>query len=517
MNIDKDFTSVIKAGYHPEGLSLIIGSAMLDGEAIPDTQLSIALKTFNRHGLIAGATGTGKTKTVQVLSERLSEQGVPVLVMDLKGDLSGLGEPGIEKPFITERQEKIGVKYVPRAYPVELLSLSGSEGVPLRVSIAELGPLVFSKMLGLNNTQASVMAVLFQYCSDKQLPLIDLKDLKQVLNYTSSDGKAEMTKVYGRLAVSSISTILRKVIALEQQGAETIFGEPAFDVKDLCRTNAQGQGVISVLRLSDMQSKPDLFSSYILSLLTQVYNQFPEQGDLDKPTLVLFIDEAHLLFKQGSDALHAKIENIVKLIRSKGVGIFFCTQLPTDIPETILSQLGMKIQHALRAFTAKDRKAIKLTAENYPDSDFYDTSTMLTSLGIGEALITTLNEKGRPTPLAACLLQSPRSRMGVLLQKELRILLNESSLMEKYVTPLDRESAFEVLSKKQATMPAQHEDTKEGVVSYRAAAKQWGIVRFIRDISRNTLVRQITRQIFKQVMTAILVAIGVKKGRKRPR
>lgn len=444
----EDFFEHIEKGYATKGDYINMGAAMLNGEAVTNAFVKIPLKTLNRHGLIAGATGTGKTKTLQVLAENLSEKGIPVMLMDLKGDLSGLAQPSPGHAKIDERHAKIGFPFVASSFPVEILSLSEQDGVKLRATVSEFGPVLLSRILDLSETQSGIVAVVFKYCDDQKMPLLDLKDFKKVLQYATGAGKSEFTKEYGRISTSSTGTILRKIIELEQQGAELFFGEKSFDVNDLTRIDEQGRGYINILRLTDIQDRPKLFSTFMLSLLAEIYDTFPEQGDSDKPELILFIDEAHLIFKEASKALLDQIESIVKLIRSKGIGLYFVTQNPTDVPNDVLSQLGLKVQHALRAFTARDRKAIKLTAENYPESEFYDTKEVLTSLGIGEALISALDEKGRPTPLAATLLRAPMSRMDVLTDKELKEVNDRSSLVKKYGEVIDRESAYEILNEK---------------------------------------------------------------------
>lgn len=442
------FLTAINAGYTFKGDSIKLGAAMLNGEVIPNAYVNLPLKTLNRHGLIAGATGTGKTKTLQVIAEGLSDASVPVLLMDIKGDLSGVAAAGTLNDNIKHRYELIGGTYEPTAYPVELLSLSQQKGVHLRATTSEFGPILLSKILELNDTQASLVAMIFKFCDDNKLPLLDLKDFKKVLQYISNEGKDEIEKDYGKVSTSSTGTILRKVIALEQQGAAHFFGEKSFEVDDLMRIGDDGRGVLSVLRVNDIQDKPALFSTFMLSLLAELYASLPETGDPDRPKLVMFIDEAHLIFQEASDALLQQIETIIKLIRSKGVGIFFCTQNPMDVPPSVLGQLGLKVQHALRAFTANDRKSIKQTAENYPLSDFYKTEDLLTQIGIGEALVTCLNEKGQPTPLAATMLVSPRSRMDVLTDAEIDALVNKSALVKKYNDDIDSESAYEILTAK---------------------------------------------------------------------
>jgi DNA helicase HerA-like ATPase len=423
---------------------------MLDGETVAESQVKIPLRTMNRHGLIAGATGTGKTKTLQVISEQLSEKGIPVLLMDVKGDLSGIAMPGEAKPFIVERHSRINIPYSVKGFPTEMMSLSRQEGVRLRATVSEFGPVLLSRILDLNDTQEGVLSVIFKYCDDNQLALLDLKDLKKVVQFVTGEGKASIEKDYGKISTSTTGIIMRKILELEQQGADLFFGELSFDIRDLMRVDKNGNGYINIIRLTDIQDKPKLFSTFMLSLLAEVYTQMPEKGDVEKPELVIFIDEAHLIFNQASKALLDQIENIVKLIRSKGIGVFFVTQNPMDIPNGVLAQLGLKIQHALRAFTAIDRKAIKLSAENYPISEYYKTDETITSLGIGEALVTALSEKGIPTPLAATMLRAPESRMDILTPSEITSINSSSTLVLKYGQNIDRESAYEILSRKVA-------------------------------------------------------------------
>jgi DNA helicase HerA-like ATPase len=448
MSRTDDFVNAITEGNTFKGDSITIGSAILDEQTITNTYVKIPLKTMNRHGLIAGATGTGKTKTLQVLAENLSEKGIPVLLMDIKGDLSGLAKPSPGHAKIDERHEKIGLPFNAKSFPVEVMSLSEQNGVRLRATVSEFGPVLLSRILDLSDAQSGVVAVIFKYCDDNKLPLLDLKDFKKVLQYATNEGKKEFQEAYGRISTASTGAILRKVVELEQQGAELFFGEKSFEVEDLTRISDDGRGYINIIRLTDIQDRPKLFSTFMLSLLAEIYETFPEQGDSDRPELIMFIDEAHLIFNEASKALLNQIESIVKLIRSKGIGLYFVTQNPTDVPEAVLSQLGLKIQHALRAFTAKDRKAIKLTAQNYPDTDFYNTADVLTSLGIGEALVSALDEKGRPTPLAATMMRAPMSRMDVLSDSELKSLNSESKLVKKYNQEIDRESAYEMLNEK---------------------------------------------------------------------
>ena len=450
MSDPNKFLEEVKAGYNFKGESVKLGTAMLDGEVVPGADVFLPLKTMNRHGLISGATGTGKTKTLQMISEALSDASVPVLLMDIKGDLSGIAKEGENNNNIVERCEKIGITYSPSGFPVEFLTLSNERGVRLRATVSEFGPVLLSKILGLNDTQSGLLAIIFKYCDDNKLPLLDLKDFIKVLQFTSNEGKAEIEKNYGKIASATTGTILRKVVELQQQGADILFGEKSFEVEDLMRISEDGRGMINVLRVNDLQNKSKVFSTFMLQMLAELYAISPEEGDLDKPKLVLFIDEAHLIFQEASDALMQQIETVVKLIRSKGIGIFFVTQNPMDVPRSVLSQLGMKVQHALRAFTAVDRKVIKQTAENYPETKFYKTDELITQMGIGEALITMLNEKGIPTPLVHVMLVPPRSRMDVLSDSEIRTIVNESKLAAKYNKVVDSESAYEILNAKLA-------------------------------------------------------------------
>jgi len=457
------FIETLSKGYTFKGDYITLGAGMLDGETVTNSFVKVPLKTMNRHGLIAGATGTGKTKTLQVISENLSNQGIPVVLMDIKGDLSGLAQPSPGHPKIDERHEKIGLPFEPSAFPVEIMSLSEQDGVRLRATVSEFGPVLISRILDVSETQEGIIAVIFKYCDDNKLPLLDLKDFKKILQYSTSDGKKEFEAAYGRISTSSTGAILRKIVELEQQGADLFFGEKSFEVEDLVRTTRDGRGYINIIRLTDIQDRPKLFSTFMLSLLAEIYETFPEQGDSDRPELIMFIDEAHLIFNEASKALLNQIESIVKLIRSKGIGLYFVTQNPTDVPEAVLSQLGLKVQHALRAFTAKDRKAIKLTAQNYPDTDYYDTAEVLTSLGIGEALVSALDEKGRPSPLAATMMRAPMSRMDILSSQELNTLYDDSKLVMKYNEEIDRNSAYEMLNEKMKKAEAlrKKEDERE--------------------------------------------------------
>lgn len=457
------FIEELNAKYQPKGEYIVLGKGMLDGEVIPEVDVNIPLKTINRHGLIAGATGTGKTKTLQVFVEQLAHKGIPTLVMDIKGDLSGIAVEGEQNDKINERYAKTQLPYQPQSFPVELMTISAEKGLKLRATVTEFGPVLLSKILGLNETQASIMSIVFKYADDKALPLIDLDDLKKVLQYVTdnAEGKKELADNYGSISPASLGAILRSIVAMEQQGATSFFGEPSFDVEDLLQTRG-GKGVVNVLRVADIQNQPQLFSTFMLSLFAEIYMTFPEEGDSGKPKLVLFIDEAHLIFNEASKALLSQIETMVKLIRSKGVGIYFITQIPGDVPENVLSQLGLKIQHALRGFTAKDRKEIDKAVENYPITEYYDAANLIQNLGIGEAFVTALDEKGIPTPLVHTYLISPESRMDVLTNDEIDDLVNASDLAAKYNKEIDKESAYEILTKRmEQAVAAEQEVEKE--------------------------------------------------------
>ncbi len=507
------FTQTIIDGYTTKGDFILLGSAMLDGVPQKEAQVKLPLKTLNRHGLIAGATGTGKTVTLQIIAENMCAKGIPVLMMDLKGDLSGIAKPGITNPTIEERHAAIGIPFIAGGTSVEFLTLSKENGAKLRATVSEFGPVLFSKVLNLNETQSGIVAIIFKYADDKKLPLVDLKDFKSLLNFIGNEGKEDIQKNYGNVSSASASTILRSVIELESQGADTFFGERSFEVSDLTRVDAYGRGMASIIRLVDIQDKPKLFSTFMLCLLAEAYQTFPEAGDLEKPKLCIFIDEAHLIFKEASQALLDQIESIIKLIRSKGIGIYFCTQNPYDIPDEVLSQLGLKIQHALRAFTEKDRKAIKKTAENYPISEFYKTDELLTSIGIGQALVTVLNEKGIPTPLAATHMRAPMSRIGILTPEEINQIVSASSIATKNNEVLDRESAFELLNTKIKSL--QQDNTEENSTTTTKKKTPKPEKSTIEKISENTMVRQVGRTVFKEVARGLLGVLGIggkKKG-----
>jgi DNA helicase HerA-like ATPase len=477
--------------------SIEFGGIILDEALLPNAKVNLSLKQFNRHGLVAGSTGSGKTKSLQVLAEQLSLQGVPCLLMDIKGDMSGLAMPGQMDTRIEERCKSLRMDFSPSSFPVELLSLSPEvAGLSLRSSIKSLGPLLFSRILELNDVQTGVVTILFEYAKSKSWEIIELNDFQALLRYCQTDaGNQDISAAFGQVSSATLGTIMRRTVELESQSGDYFFGEPEFDILDLLRAHSDGRGIISILRLMDMQTKPFLFSTVILKLISELYTILPEVGDLDKPKLVVFIDEAHILFKNASKPLLNMLDSIVKLIRSKGVGLIFCTQTPKDIPDNILSQLGFKIQHVLRAFTAKDRQAISLSAKNFPESKFYDTESLLTSLAIGQSLVTAIDDKGAPSPLVLCLVRPPQSRMGVLTKEEELALVNQSLLYLKYKDKKVHPCPLPDLS----IIPPQSSDQ-----DFKESKKQ---TNWVEVLSKNTLVRQILRDLFKKMTNVILTML----------
>jgi uncharacterized protein len=444
----------IAAGYAAEGDALVLGSVIVDGVADPAAQVRIPLATVNRHGLVAGATGTGKTKSLQVLAEQLCAAGVPVVMADVKGDLSGLSRPGAPGDRTAQRAADTGDTWAASAFPVEFLSLgTGGTGVPVRASISSFGPILLSKVLGLNQTQESTLGLIFHWADQQGLPLLDIKDLRSVIQFLISDeGKAEL-KALGAVSTTTAGVILRALVNLEADGADTFFGEPELEPDDLLRVDAQGRGVITLMELGSQATRPVLFSTFLMWVLADLFTSLPEVGDLDKPKLVFFFDEAHLLFSDASKAFLEQVEQTVKLIRSKGVGVFFCTQLPTDIPNDVLSQLGARIQHALRAFTPDDQKALTKTVRTYPKTSVYDLESALTSLGTGEAIVTVLSERGAPTPVAWTRMRAPRSLMDTIGPDAIAAAATASPLQAEYGQTVDRDSAYERLAARLAPPP----------------------------------------------------------------
>ena len=448
-------TQEIAAGYATSGAAVELGAVVLDGTADPQARVRIPLAMMNRHGLIAGATGTGKTKTLQGIAEQLSAAGVPVVMADVKGDLSGLTRPGTTNDAITERANDTGDDWAPSNFPVQFLSLGTSgTGVPVRATISGFGPLLLAKVLGLNETQESTLGLIFHWADGKGLPLLDTKDLRAVITYlTSPDGKADLQGI-GGVSPATAGVILRALSNLDAQGGDEFFGEPELSVADLMR-QADGKGVISLLELGNLSDRPALFSTFLMWLLAELFEELPEAGDLAAPKLVFFFDEAHLLFDDASKAFVERIEQTVKLIRSKGVGVFFCTQLPTDLPNAVLSQLGARVQHALRAFTPDDQKALARTVKTYPTTPHYELEKALTSLGTGEAIVTVLGESGAPTPVAWTRLRAPRSLMGAIGDSAVKEAAAASELHGKYAQTVDRESAYERMAQKATPKPAE--------------------------------------------------------------
>ncbi len=453
--MDANVIEAAKAAFPPAANTVTLGAVVHDGHCDPEPLVTIPISMMNRHGLIAGATGTGKTRTLQLIAEQLSAAGVPVFVADIKGDLSGMGAPGDSSDRITARATETGYAWKASPFPVEFLSLTGKHGAQLRATVSSFGPLLLARVLGLNETQSSVLSLVFKYCDDKQLLLLDFSDLRSVLQYLTGDGADEL-KSYGGMSKATVGVLLREMVELEQQGAEAFFGEPEFDINDLMQVERDGRGLISVLELSDVQDKPQLFSTFMLWMLATLYHELPEIGDVDKPKLAFFFDEAHLLFDNSTKALLDQIEQVVRLIRSKGVGVYFVTQSPKDVPATVLGQLGHRVQHALRAFTPDDDKALTAAARTFPKTPFYDVTETLTTLGIGEAFITVLTPKGVPTMPFATRLIPPSSIMGPLPDMDQRIAT--SPQVRKYATALDRESAREKLAARVAAIQPEADD-----------------------------------------------------------
>ncbi|MFJ3909943.1 helicase HerA-like domain-containing protein [Streptomyces vinaceus] len=506
----------IAAGYAFTGPALELGALLWDGACLPDRQIRIPLPMLNRHGLVAGATGTGKTKTLQLIAEQLSAGGVPVFLADIKGDVSGISAPGAPNEKIAQRASEVGQQWEATGFPSEFYSLGGiGAGIPVRATVTSFGPVLMSKVLQLNQTQEQSLGLIFHYADAKGLELIDLKDLRAVVAFLVSDqGKAEL-KGIGGLSTVTAGVILRALTAFEQQGASEFFGEPEFDTSEFLRTAADGRGLVSVLELPAVQDKPQLFSTFLMWLLADLYGDLPEVGDLERPKLVFFFDEAHLLFNGASKAFLESITQTVRLIRSKGIGVFFVTQTPKDVPADVLAQLGNRVQHALRAFTPDDAKALKATVKTFPNSP-YDLEELLTGLGTGEAVITVLSEKGAPTPVAATRLRAPQSLMGPVGAEALDAAVKSSLLYSRYAEPVDRESAYEKISAEQAAAEAAAEEAaaqaeaekqaKEAAKAARSAPKPdpslaqqvvgSGLFRSLARSIGTQLGREISRSIF---------------------
>ncbi|MEO7989370.1 MAG: helicase HerA-like domain-containing protein [Chryseolinea sp.] len=494
----EQFIAAINKSYTINGASIYLGAGILQGEIIADAKVNLPLRMMNRHGLVTGATGSGKTRTLQLIAEQLSAAGVPVFMPDMKGDISGISKEGIVNDKITERATALGIKYTPSGFPTEIYSLSGKLGAQMRATVTEFGPILLSKILELNDTQTGVLNVIFKYSDDKKLPIVDFNDLKKVLNYlTEGPGAAEIKNDYGKISSATSGTILRKIVSLEQQGLNQIFGETSFEVDDLFE-KIDGKGVISLLNVSDVQNQPAVFSTFLLALLAELYQRLPEAGDLDKPKLIFFLDEAHLLFKDAPKAFMDQIEQVIRLIRSKGVGIFFCTQVTQDVPASVLSQLGNRIHHVIRAFTPNDVKALKETVKTFPRSEFYEMEQQFTQLGTGQAFITVLNEKGIPTETVVTHLAPPSSTMGPLDETEYKKLLNASDIYKKYKDAVDPKSAFELLNDRIVQQQEEKVAKEEAEPTPRSTSKKQEKSTFEEVIS-SPVTKQIGRELVRGV------------------
>lgn len=494
--MSQQFIEQVRKSYTTDLPSIYLGAGLLDGNILPDARVNLPLRMMNRHGLITGATGSGKTRTLQLMAEQLSAAGVPVFMPDMKGDISGLAKAATSNKNIEERVAALQMQYTPNGFPVEIFSLSGKLGAQMRATVTEFGPVLLSKILELNETQTGVLNVVFKYADDKNLPIVDFSDLKKVLQYlTEGPGAVEIRNDYGKISSATSGTILRKIASLEQQGIDQIFGETSYDVEDLLQ-RVDGQGVITLLNVSDVQNQPAIFSTFMLALLAELYQKLPEAGDLDKPRLIFFLDEAHLLFKDAPKAFLDQIDQVIRLIRSKGVGVFFCTQLTQDIPANVLSQLGNRVHHVIRAFTPNDVKALRETVKTFPSSQYYDIEKQFTQLGTGQAFITVLNEKGIPTETVATHLAPPASHMGPLTPDEYQRLLNESELYARYKDPVDPQSAFEILSQRmeQEAAPAKGTERSAGGRTSKRQEKST-----FEEVMASPVAKQVGREIVRGV------------------
>jgi DNA helicase HerA-like ATPase len=499
---DNPIVAAVAPGYQFEGRALELGGLMLDPDHLSDVHIKIPLAMLNRHGLVAGATGTGKTKTLQLIAEQLSANGVPVFAADVKGDLSGISAPGAESDKIKARAASVGQAWEAKGFPVEYYALGGSgTGIPLRVTISSFGPLLLSKVLGLNDTQESSLGLVFHYADQAGLPLLDLADLRAVISFLVSDeGKADL-KNLGGLSSATAGVLLRELIGFQDQGADMFFGEPEFESSEFLQTAADGRGLISLVELPTLAQKPALFSTFLMWLLADLYHDLPEVGDVDKPKLVFFFDEAHLLFSDASKGFLDQIAQTVRLIRSKGVGVFFVTQSPTDVPDEVLAQLGSRVQHQLRAATPNDAKALKATVNTYPTSSYDDLGAVILSLGIGEAIVTVMNERGAPTPVAWTRLRAPESLMAPADAAAMDATVKGSPRFAKYAEVVDRDSAREMLAARLEAGAAKAE-AEQPPAPAPEKKKDGGIVQDVvksaafKDFMR-TAAREVVRGMFK--------------------
>lgn len=499
----ENFIQSITKSYSPAGSSIFLGAGVYQGEIVSDAKVNLPLRMMNRHGLVTGATGSGKTRTLQLLAEQLSLAGVSVFMPDMKGDISGMAKDGLINEKINERVTALGINYQPQSFPVELYSLSGKLGSQMRATVTEFGPVLLSKVLELNEVQSGVLMILFKYADDKDLPIVDLNDLKKVLNYLSEGaGAAEIKNDYGKISPATASTILRKIVALEQQGVDQIFGEKSFDIDDLFE-KVDGRGVISLLNVSDIQSQPAIFSTFMLALLAELYQNLPEAGDLDKPKLIFFLDEAHLLFKDAPKAFMDQIDQVIRLIRSKGVGVFFCTQVTQDVPPSVLAQLGNRVHHVIRAFTPNDVKALKETIKTFPRSDYYDMEQQFTQLGTGQAFITVLNEKGIPTETVVTHLAPPASFMGPLSNQEYQAQLDHSEFYKKYKDSIDPKSAFEMLEEKINSARKEQEEIQKQKEEQKVETKAPASSRKEKSTFDEVLSSPVTKQIGRELVRGV--------------
>jgi DNA helicase HerA-like ATPase len=514
------FDETFRTSYGFNEPSIDIGHVLREGSATADLPIRVPLRMMNRHGMIAGSTGTGKTRTLQLFAEGLSRAGVPVFLADVKGDLAGMCIPGETNERLTARAAGVGRTHTPEPFPVEFFSLTGTRGIQVRATVSSFGPVLLGKVLDLTETQQSVLAMVFKYCDDRRMPLLDFDDLRGVLNYLTTDGKADL-KTYGGMAPATVGVLVRKMVELEQQGASKFFGEPELDIQDLLRTS-NGKGVVNILSLADVQDKPRLYSTFLMWLLGQFYYRMPEVGDPEKPKLVFFFDEAHQLFSDASSALVEHIEQVARLIRSKGIGVFFITQTPKDVDEDVLAQLGNRVQHAIRAFTPKDAKNVKATASTFPVSEHVDVQKSLTTLGTGEALVTVLNPKGIPTAVANTQILAPCSSMSAIDDATFQRVMAGSALAPKYATAINRESAHEMLKRRIEESAAAEEPAPSGGFGWKeeeddfewrkssprrraARPRQTAVERTVQ-----TVARQATRTVTQQIVRGIF---GMLKGR----
>jgi len=504
--VNKKVIEAARTAFPAGAPGITLGAVVHDGACHPEPLVRLPLAMMNRHGLIAGATGTGKTKSLQLIAEQLSLAGVPVFLADIKGDVSGIAVPGEPNDRITQRAKDTGWPWKATGFPVELLSLTGKQGAQLRATVSSFGPLLLAKVLELNETQASVLSLVFKYCDDKGLALLDFADLRAVLQHLTGEGAGAL-KDYGGMSAATVGVLLREMVQLEQQGAGEFFGEPEFDLDDLMQIR-EGRGLVSVLELDDVQDRPALFSTFMMWMLARLYNDLPEVGDLEKPKLVFVFDEAHLLFSGASKEFLQQVQQVVRLIRSKGVGVFFVTQSPKDIPADILGQLGHRVQHALRAFTPDDDKALKAAARTFPKTEFYDVEEVLTTLGTGEALVTVLTARGTPTTPFATRMIPPAARMSPLDDAEMRQRLSTAQV-KKYTEAIDRESARELLAKRMADVP----EPAPAPIPGRSGGSRRPPPGTLETILKSPTTRSLANTVLRGVLGALLGSAA----RRRPR